>query len=94
MMAMFGIKQGRVLSYCINEAQVLSRPTVIGDEQEGYHLWFSYRGDAISRHHVGYAYSENACELDLRLGELEIDVSSSGINFPLGGSRLLVARKV
>jgi hypothetical protein len=59
-------------------AQAFSRPSVVGDRREGYHMWFSYRSGTGTPYRIGYARSDDASSWDLRLQESGIDVSSSG----------------
>jgi hypothetical protein len=70
-------KQGLAIPYEFGLAQAFSRPTVIGDSQAGYQMWFSYRGGA-SRYRIGYATSEDGERWTLRLNEAGIYVSASG----------------
>ena len=51
-------KQGPAIPYEVGLAQAFSRPTVIGDSQTGYQMWFSYRGGG-SPYRIGYATSED-----------------------------------
>jgi len=66
------------LPYQLDVAQAFSRPTVIGNLRDGFHMWFSYRGHKDTRYRIGYASSKNGSLWHLRLADAGIDVSSSG----------------
>lgn len=51
-------KHGIVLPYEINKAQAFSRPTVIKDNN-GYHMWFSFRSGDGTKYRIGYAHSND-----------------------------------
>lgn len=71
-------RHGLAVPYQLDFAQTFSRPTVIGNRQEGYHMWFSYRGELGKKYRIGYAYSQDGKHWELRLNETGIDVSASG----------------
>jgi hypothetical protein len=71
-------RKGHVVPYSLGTAQAFSRPTVIGNQGDGYHMWFSYRSGAGEKYRIGYAYSQNGQAWELRLNEAGIDVSPSG----------------
>ena len=71
-------RDGIAIPYKMGTAQAFSRPSVIGNQHDGYHMWFSYRGGAGSTYRIGYAYSPSGATWDLRLEETGIDVSPSG----------------
>jgi predicted GH43/DUF377 family glycosyl hydrolase len=69
-------KHGLAVPYEVGVAQAFSRPTVIKDNQ-GYHMWFSYRsGDGI-KYRIGYAHSIDGITWE-RKQDSGIDVSESG----------------
>lgn len=69
---------GLALPFKIGEFQAFSRPSVVGNKNDGYHMWFSYRGGCDTKYRIGYAYSENGAVWENRLDAVGIDVSSSG----------------
>lgn len=71
-------RDGLAIPYNLGEAQAFSRPTVIGNPQEGYHMWFSYRSGSGEKYRIAYAYSEDAKTWQLRLSDAGIDVSAAG----------------
>lgn len=71
------MRHGLSLPYHLGVAQAFSRPTVLKDAQ-GYHMWFSYRSGSGEKYRIGYAYSQSWESWDLRLNEIEINVSPSG----------------
>ncbi|WP_421657487.1 hypothetical protein [Leptothermofonsia sp. ETS-13] len=71
-------RHGLAVPYQLGVAQAFSRPTVIGDRNEGYHMWFSYRSGTGEKYRIGYAYSQDGEVWELRLHETGIDVSETG----------------
>lgn len=71
-------KRGLAVPYEIGRAQAYSRPTVVGDAQGGYHMWFSYRGAPGVSYRIGYASSEDGEHWRLRLEETGIAPSAAG----------------
>ena len=71
-------RQGLAVPYSLGRAQAFSRPSVIGNQDDGYHMWLSYRSGSGEKYRIGYAYSQNGRAWELRLKEAGIDVSSSG----------------
>lgn len=71
-------KDQRGIPYEIGVAQAFSRPTVLHQPGAGYHMWFSYRAGDGTPYRIGYAFSADGNDWELRLGEAGIDVSSSG----------------
>jgi len=49
-------KHGLAIPYEIGVAQAFSRPTVLKNEN-GYHMWFSYRSGDGTKYRIGYANS-------------------------------------
>lgn len=71
-------RQGLAVPYSLGIAQAFSRPSVIGNQDDGYHMWFSYRSGSGEKYRIGYAYSQNGQVWELRLNEAGIEVSPSG----------------
>ena len=71
-------RQGLAVPYSLGIAQAFSRPSVIGNQDDGYHMWFSYRSGSGEKYRIGYAYSQNGQVWELRLNEAGIDVSPNG----------------
>lgn len=70
------VKHGLAIPYELGVAQAFSRPTVVKDEQ-GYHMWFSYRSGDGTKYRIGYAHSFDGVSWD-RKAESGIDVSDEG----------------
>lgn len=49
--------KGKVLDYKTGYAQAFSRPTIYIDNNQTYHMWYSYRGSAKDFYKIGYAKS-------------------------------------
>lgn len=71
-------REGLAVPYALGMAQAFSRPTVIGNENDGYHMWFSYRGGSGDKYRIGYACSADGKTWVLRLEDSGIDVSPTG----------------
>lgn len=71
-------RDGIAVPYRLGTAQAFSRPSVIGNQNNGYHMWFSYRSGAGEKYRIGYAFSQYAKSWGLRLNETGINVSRSG----------------
>lgn len=69
-------RQGIAVPYALGSAQAFSRPTVLGNAEDGYHMWFSYRGNA-GAYRIGCARSRDGESWE-RLNQPGIDVSTSG----------------
>jgi len=69
-------RKGLAIPYEIGVAQAFSRPTVVKDEQ-GYHMWFSYRSGDGTKYRIGYAHSTDGIAWDRKI-DSGIDVSESG----------------
>lgn len=69
---------GQALPHDLGRAQAFSRPTVVGSPDEGYHMWFSYRGGCGQKYRIGYAFSRDGWKWELRLDDAGISVSTSG----------------
>ena len=70
-------KHGVAIPYELGVAQAFSRPTVHKDE-EGYHMWYSYRSGNGTPYRIGYAFSGDGLSWENRLDEVGIDVSEEG----------------
>lgn len=70
-------RHGLSVPYRLGVAQAFSKPTVLKDE-DGYHMWFSYRSGAGHKYRIGYAVSATGNTWDLNLGGVGIDISSAG----------------
>ncbi len=71
-------KDQRGIPHELARAQAFSRPTVMYDPDDGYHMWFSYRAGDKTPYRIGYAFSKDCDEWELRLKDAGIDVSPSG----------------
>ncbi len=71
-------RKGLAVPYVLGIAQAFSRPSVVRNRDEGYSMWFSYRGKPGDTYRIGYACSQNNINWELRLNEAGIDVSSTG----------------
>lgn len=70
-------KHGVAIPYKLGVAQAFSRPSVIIDD-DGYHMWFSYRSGTGAKYRIGYAHSKDGITWSLKLNETGIDVSANG----------------
>ncbi|MDH4872496.1 hypothetical protein [Pseudomonas sp. BN515] len=71
-------REGLAVPYEIGVAQAFSRPTVVGNSVEGYHMWFSYRSGAGEKYRIGYATSADGDSWCLQLDRVGINVSEGG----------------
>ena len=69
-------KHGLAIPFEIGIAQAFSRPTVFKDD-DGYHMWFSYRSGDGTKYRIGYAHSSDGLNWD-RKKDSGIDVSPDG----------------
>lgn len=92
-------KLGLAVPYALGVAQAFSRPTVVGNADEGYRMWFSYRSGSGESYRIGHAASADGERWELRLDQTGIDVSTSGwdsemIEYPFvfdhGGERFML----
>ena len=70
-------KHGQAIPYEIGVAQAFSRPSVIIDNN-GYHMWFSYRSGAGEKYRIGYSHSNDGISWKNKLEKVGIDVSNTG----------------
>lgn len=71
-------REGLAVPYTLEVAQAFSRPTVVGSANEGYHMWFSYRGGSGEKYRIGYASSTDGYLWALQCDQAGIDVSVAG----------------
>lgn len=71
-------REGLAVPYNLGLAQAFSRPSVVGTQNEGYHMWFSYRSGAGEKYRIGYATSPDSKVWKLRLEKVGIGVSKTG----------------
>jgi hypothetical protein len=71
-------RTGLAVPYVLGTAQAFSRPSVMENRQDGYHMWFSFRSGSGETYRIGYAYSTNGETWDLRLNDCGIEVSPTG----------------
>lgn len=71
------VKHGIAVPYELGIAQAFSRPSVIIDD-EGYHMWYSYRDGSGTKYRIGYSRSENGISWKNHLDDVGLDVSSQG----------------
>jgi len=92
-------REGLAVPYELGKAQAFSRPTVRKDANDGFEMWFSYRGTRDQPYRIGYASSKNGVDWQLRLDRAGIDVSAGGwdsdmIEYPFvfehGGERYML----
>ena len=72
-------REGLAVPYELGKAQAFSRPTVLGNIDTGYEMWFSYRsGEGGQTYRIGYARSNDGRKWELLLEKVGIDVSTDG----------------
>lgn len=71
-------REGLAVPYELGRAQAFSRPTVVGNVETGFEMWFSCRSGSGDKYHIGYAFSKDGNDWQLALGEAGIDVSAEG----------------
>jgi hypothetical protein len=71
-------REGLAVPYELGRAQAFSRPTVVGDMETGYEMWFSYRNGSWEKYRIGYAFSKDGRKWELSLEAAGIDVSVEG----------------
>jgi len=71
-------KCGLELPFSIDVAQAFSRPTVVGNANDGYRMWFSYRSGMGDKYKIGYASNNNKNEWILDLNNSGITCSKDG----------------
>jgi len=68
-------RHGLSVPYQLGVAQAFSKPTVLKDN-DGFHMWFSYRSGTGQKYRIGYAFSTSGHHWELRLDEAGIDIST------------------
>ncbi len=71
-------REGIALPYELGKAQAFSRPTVVGNRETGYEMWFSYRSGSGEKYRIGNAFSDDGLKWLLSLETVGIDVSLDG----------------
>lgn len=71
-------RRGVSVPYQLGLVQAFSRPSVIGNREDGYEMWFSYRNGLGQKYRIGYAVSKTGEEWELKLDDAGIDVSQEG----------------
>ena len=71
-------RKGLAIPYQLGKAQAFSRPTVIGDKEGGYEMWFSYRSGTGEKYRIGYAFCKADQDWEVDLESVGIDVSEEG----------------
>ena len=71
-------RTGLAVPHEIGVAQAFSRPTVIGDDNKGYQMWFSFRSGRGEKYRIGYAYSKDGRKWELAIENAGIEVSATG----------------
>jgi hypothetical protein len=72
------VKTDSVIPFSLNIAQAFSHPSVLVDDRNTYHMWFSYRGGNGIPYRIGYAHKEEGATWSLSLSEGGIAPSSTG----------------
>lgn len=71
-------KTGSAIPYSLNIAQAFSHPSVLVDEHNTHHMWFSYRGGNGMAYRIGYSRKEEGAIWSQPLDEGGIMPSSAG----------------
>jgi hypothetical protein len=71
-------REGVAVPFELGRAQAFSRPTVAGNVEAGYEMWFSYRSGGGEKYRIGYAFSAEGRNWTLSLAAAGIDVSTEG----------------
>lgn len=71
-------RHGLAVPFQLGLAQVFSRPTVIGNNQVGFDMWFSYRNGTGQTYRIGRACSDDGLVWKLALDKAGIAVSTEG----------------
>lgn len=72
------LRHGAVVPYALGVAQAFSRPSVLHSDDDGLHMWFSYRAGTGQSYRIGHAVLSKDGQWELALDRLTIDVSSTG----------------
>jgi hypothetical protein len=71
-------REGLAVPYELGKAQAFSRPTVVGNLEKGYEMWFSYRSGNGGKYRIGYAFSADVQKWELAIEAAGISVSAQG----------------
>lgn len=71
-------REGLAIPYELGKAQAFCRPTVVGNTNTGYEMWFSYRSGSGEKYRIGYALSQDGKRWELALEMSGIHVSDEG----------------
>lgn len=71
-------REGLAIPYELGKAQAFSRPSVIGNLESGFEMWFSYRSGSGEKYRIGYATSQDGKQWSLALHHTGIDISEHG----------------
>lgn len=71
-------RKGLAVPYELGRAQAFSRPTVVGNIEMGYEMWFSYRSNVEGKYRIGRARSQDGSEWVLMLEAAGINTSVDG----------------
>jgi len=66
------------IPYELGVAQAFSRPTVIGNQDQGFHMWYSYRPGDGTAYRIAYASSADGVHWQRQLTTANLPVSASG----------------
>ena len=71
-------REGLAVPYELGKAQAFSRPTIVGNLEAGFEMWFSFRSGSGEKYRIGYALSQDGKKWELALDDVGIDVSLDG----------------
>jgi hypothetical protein len=71
-------RKGLAVPFELGVAQAFSRPTVVENRDDGYEMWFSYRGGTGETYRIGLASSNDGRKWMLSLDAAGIGVSEQG----------------
>ena len=71
-------RYGKAIPFKIGHSQAFSKPSVIKDENNIYHMWFSYKGSSKTKYKIGYAKSLNGFKWQLDFDKVGISTSKRG----------------
>lgn len=71
-------REGLAVPYELGKAQAFSRPTIVGNLEAGFEMWFSFRSGSGEKYRIGYALSQDGKKWKLALDDAGIDVSLAG----------------
>jgi hypothetical protein len=71
-------REGLAVPYELGRCQAFSRPSVVGNAETGFEMWFSYRSGSGDKYRIGYAFSKDGRNWELSLGAAGIGLSAEG----------------